>query len=137
MAKSGRSCSTSILLFGLLVVLAGFLMMKTCGGSASSSNSAVTATISSALAYLKEVPEISWVEFEGNEAYLGFSTIPDDFEAVVNLAALNANRAIGRGAHVWAVDANKAKPGWRPGDAGFICEATARHGKVEDSSCGR
>lgn len=95
-----------------------------------------TQAASGALAYLNtEVPEVAWVEVEGNEAFIGFKERPSDLGAVVYAAAFHGNRAIGFGFHVWAVDATVAQKGWRPGDPGFICEATVRKGKVTDNSC--
>ena len=50
------------------------------------------------LAYLRtDLKEIAWVEFDRNDVYIGFSTVPSDsaFLVVVNAAAVNGNRALG------------------------------------------
>ena len=90
-----------------------------------------------ALAYLTDgtVSEVQWVEHNGNSVYVGFSPKPSDLRWVINGAALKCNKAIDFGCHVWAVDARRVSRPWRPGQAGLICEATARHGKVTDSNC--
>lgn len=120
----------------VVLVLAAFFLMGSIGGDGRSSRSDRTAKAAAALAYLPtEVPEVKWVEVDGNNAYVGFSPVPGDIRGVVNGAAFNGNRAIGFGFHVWAVNANTASKGWRPGAAGLICEATARKGRVTDSSC--
>ena len=89
--------------------------------------------LKSRLAYLKDIPEIAWVEFDGNNVYIGFKERPSDLRTIVNGAALWGNKAYGFGVHVWAVEARYR--GWRPGEGPYYCEATARYGKVQDSSC--
>jgi hypothetical protein len=84
------------------------------------------------LAYLKDIPEISWVKFNRNNVYLGFSRVPKDLPSIVGGAALFGNRAYGFGVHVWAVPADN--PNWKVGDP-YYCEATGRYGKVQDNSC--
>ena len=91
------------------------------------------AALENRLAYLKDIPEIAWVEFDGNDVYIGFKQRPSDLRAIVNAAAVWGNRAYGFGVHVWAVEAKYR--GWRPGNAPYYCEATARYGKIQDSSC--
>jgi hypothetical protein len=86
------------------------------------------------LSYLDEVSEISWVEIDGNNVYIGFRSIPEDYDMIVRAAAFHGNNAIDFGVHVWAIDAKYT--GWRPGQGKpFICEATARYGRVQDSNC--
>ena len=87
------------------------------------------------LAYLEGLAGVAWVEVDGNDAYIGFHSVPSDLRTVVNGAAFQGNRATGFGFHAWAVDARRSSPGWRPGQAGFVCSATARHGRVESSDC--
>ena len=89
--------------------------------------------LKSRLEYLKDIPEIAWVEFDGNNVYIGFKKRPSDLRTIVNAAALWGNKAYGFGVHVWAVEARLR--GWRPGEGPYYCEATARYGKVQDSSC--
>jgi len=81
------------------------------------------------LAYLKDIPEISWVEFDDNNVYIGFIKPPPDLRVIINGAAAHGNRAYGRGVHIWAVEAKYKH--WRPGDGPFYCSATARYGKLE------
>ena len=86
--------------------------------------------IRSELSYLMtEVDEIEWIEVDSNVVYVGFEPLPSDWEMIIKGAALRANRAIGSGAHVWAVKA--ANKGWRPGDSSYYGEVTARYGKIE------
>ena len=86
-----------------------------------------------ALAYLKEIQEIGWVEFEENNVYIGWKSIPGDFGMINRAAAAIGNNAIQFGTHFWSVKDDQK--GWRPGDAPYYCATTARGGKVKDSSC--
>jgi len=85
------------------------------------------------LEYLKDIPEISCVEFDDNDVYIGFSTRPLDLRIIVNAAAVHGNNAYGSGVHVWAV--NASQKGWRPGDGSYCCTATARGGRIKKSDC--
>ena len=86
------------------------------------------------LTYLNDIPEISWVEFDGNDVYIGFNKRPSDLGSIVRGAAAFGNKAYGFGVHVWAVPA--AEKGWRPGKgSNSYCSATGRYGKVEKSNC--
>lgn len=93
--------------------------------------------VRSALAHLDDrelLPEVAWWEVDGNDVYIGVR-LPADLQSIVNPAALHCQQALDRGCHAWAVDASASSRGWRPGDPGALCEATARYGRVEDSSC--
>ena len=90
-------------------------------------------SIKKSLSYLNDIPEVEWVEVDGNDVYIGFKERPSDLKLIIHAAAINGNRAHGFGVHVWAVDAKYA--GWRPGAGPYWCTATARHGKITDSSC--
>ena len=85
------------------------------------------------LAYLNNIPEISWVEFDGNNAYIGFKKYPPDLRLIMSSAALIGNKANGFGVHLWAVEATQR--GWRPGKGHYYCECTARYGKIQNNSC--
>ncbi len=85
------------------------------------------------LAYLNELPDIEWVEFEQNSVYIGWKRLPEDFIEINHQAALKGNAAIDFGAHVWSVPAKSTR--WRPGHGAYYCETTARKGKIHHSSC--
>jgi hypothetical protein len=85
------------------------------------------------LSYLSDIPEISWVEIENNNVFIGFNTIPTDLSIIVRGAAVQGNLAYGFGVHVWAVKAEDHN--WRPGSGPYYCEATARSGKITKSNC--
>jgi predicted nucleic acid-binding Zn ribbon protein len=95
----------------------------------SSTSDIQTQTLHKELQYLSDIPEIAWFEIEGNNVYVGFNTLPEDWEMIIKGAALRGNQAINFGCHVWAVDAQKK--GWRPGDSSFFGEFSARYGKIE------
>ncbi len=81
-----------------------------------------------ALSYLNDIPEVSWVEFDNNTVYVGFSELPDDWELIIKMAALNGNKATDFGCHVWATPAKqKNKPVDKRRYYGTV---TARYGKV-------
>ena len=86
--------------------------------------------LAEALAYLNEIDDVTWVEVDSNNAYLGFASVPEDLALIVNAAAMNGNEVLGLGVHVWAVQADL---GWRPGQPGLLCEATARGGQFENT----
>lgn len=91
------------------------------------------AALEARLAYLKDIPEISWVEFDKNDVYIGFKKRTLDLKTIVHAAAVHGNNAYGSGVHVWAVEA--MRKGWRPGDGPYYCVATARGGRIKDSDC--
>lgn len=86
------------------------------------------------LSYLRELPEVTWIEVDDNNVFIGWHRIPADFRSV-NIAAANlGNRTIDFGVHIWSLKSSQS--GWRPGDpGGYICETTARHGQIEHTSC--
>lgn len=85
-----------------------------------------------ALAYLKDIPEVEWVEFERDAVYIGWESLPPDFRMINRAAAMIGNRTVGRTVRVWSVRGFK---GWRPGNWPHLCKTTARGGVVKDSSC--
>jgi hypothetical protein len=111
-----------------VLVLCGRLMDDSSGPQEKSTGRDY-ASLERKLAYLNDIDEVSWVEFDANNVYVGFERRPADLSAIVNAAAVNGNRALGFGVHVWAVPGRR---GWRPGDGTYYCEATARHGELED-----
>jgi len=84
------------------------------------------------LAYLNEIPDVAWVEFEQNNVYIGFRRVPSDLRNIVNGAAFAGNKEID-GVHVWAVPEDQR--GFKPGSGPYICSATARYGKVQKNNC--
>ena len=112
------------------VCVAAIVWTTGCTEYSSSRTSDKEGKLESTVAYLKDIDEVSWVEVEGNDVYIGFKSRPSDLTAIVGAAALHGNRATGFGVHVWAVDAKHT--GWRPGSGPYFLELTARHGKIED-----
>ena len=86
--------------------------------------------LAEALAYLNDVDDVTWMEVDRNNVYLGFGVVSEDLALIVNDAAMNGNEVLGLGVHVWAVQADL---GWRPGQPGLLCEATARGGQFENT----
>ena len=68
--------------------------------------------------YLTDIPEVSWIEVEQNDVYIGWNSIPSDFDMINRFAAMIGNRAINFGVHVWSIQASKK--GWRPGDSSYL-----------------
>ncbi len=79
------------------------------------------------LAYLNDIEGVAQVAFERNNVFIGFETLPDDYESIVRAAAFHGNKALGRRVHVWACkyDAEIAPDRWP-----VYCFATAQNGKV-------
>lgn len=133
---------TSRLAIVLLILLFVFVVLPLLGhikrsaeryGSRRTKPSSTSVTQSQVLreelSYLSDIPEVAWIEIERNNVYVGFYSLPDDWEMIIKGAALRGNKAINFGCHVWTVDANKK--GWRPGDSPFYGEFSARYGKLE------
>jgi hypothetical protein len=118
-----------IFLFLLIIVLTfkyGFQ------GSSDKRSSTKNIKLSSALSYLNEMNEVKWIDIDDNDVYIGFDPLPSDYKIVCKAAALNGNKAINFGVHVWAINASKYHKGWRPGDGTYYYETTARYGKIQD-----
>lgn len=80
------------------------------------------------LDYLYEIPEISWVKFERNSVYIGFTSVPSDLTLILGAAAFHGNKAIDFGVHVYAYDARRYGP---TTGGNFFKGATCRYGKVK------
>ncbi len=78
----------------ILVVAAG------CGGDAPEDNSALR----DRMQYLLNLDEVSWIDFEGGNVYVGFARRPPDLANIVNSATVLANRAHGKKVHLFAVE---------------------------------
>lgn len=91
------------------------------------------AALEKRLAYLKDLPEASWVDFDSNNVYVGFKSRPRDICGIINAAALWGNRAYGSGVHVYAFtsDSRNLPAHKRP----CYGVATARYGKIEKNTC--
>lgn len=103
--------------------------------AADSEMTARRAAIVAALAYLDDLDEVTAVKVPDrglrNNVLIGFASQPADLPMVVAGAALKANKAIGFGVHVWAVPPGQTSlPPER-----YLCEATARSGRITDNSC--
>ena len=110
----------------IILVVAGFVFPCMVFGGDSNA-------LAKRLAYLKDLPEISWVKFDDNNVYIGFNTRPSDLRMIVNAAAIHGNRALGFGVHVWAV--RDFQMDFHPRWDSSYCTATARHGKLQKSDC--
>lgn len=88
------------------------------------------AALKKSLAYLEKIDDVAWVEFDSNNVYVGFRSKPGDLAIIVNAAAVGGNNAYGFGVHVWAISSEHK--GWRPGSGPYLCEATARYGKLNN-----
>lgn len=78
-----------------------------------------------------DMDEVDWVEYDGNEVYVGFNKFPSDLKPMINAWALQANWALDFGVRVFAV--LNAPKGWRPGDkSNGLYIGAARHGKIEN-----
>lgn len=80
------------------------------------------------LDYLYEIDEVSWVKFERNSVYIGFSSVPSDLTTILGFAAFHGNKAIDFGVHVYAYDACRYGP---TTGGNFFKGATCRYGKVK------
>jgi len=79
---------------------------------------------------IRALPQVRWVETDGNTIYIGFSDFPDDTRQLIRAWALQANARTEQGVHVWAVQG--VPRGWRPGEAGRFITTTARGGTIRE-----
>ena len=79
------------------------------------------------LAYLNDIEGVAQVAFEQNNVFIGFETLPDDYEVIVRAAAVHGNKALGRRVHVWACKYVADQP---PRSWPWYCFATGQNGKV-------
>lgn len=89
-----------------------------------------------AVAYLRNVPGVAWIHVNDNRVGIGWKSRPSDLGVITRAAAVNGNRALGFGVHVWSVNAKGHTTPTDPTTLPIICTATARNGKVTDSDCG-
>ena len=61
--------------------------------------------IKSRLAYLQDIPEVSWTVFVKNRVYIGFSKEIADMVSLCRYAAIHGNEACGCSVSVYAVSA--------------------------------
>ena len=117
--RSGFAIGSAVLL--ALVVGAG---AAACGGGGGGEvdNTALRERMS----YLGNLAEVSWVDFESGNVFIGFDERPPGLAVLVNTAAATAHKTHGKKVHVYAV--RGSQPGWRPGDGGVLCEASVKLG---------
>jgi len=107
-------------LLALLVLVGGFVLLSVFSEDNTLSREA---GLKSALAYLNAIPEVKWVEFERNTVHLGVEPLPDDIKLIAHAAAMNGEKAINFGVHVWVHPANDRNKYYGTATA-------ARHGKI-------
>lgn len=75
-----------------------------------------------------EIPEIRWMEFDGNSIYIGFNPIPSDVRTILGFWAFGGWKRINFGCHIYAYDASRYSP---TTDGNFFAGATCRYGKTK------
>lgn len=75
-----------------------------------------------------EIPEIRWMEFDGNSIYIGFNPIPSDVRTILGFWAFGGWKRINFGCHIYAYDASRYNP---TTDGNFFAGATCRYGKTK------
>jgi hypothetical protein len=122
--RAGIVMKQALLIMGLVVCL-----FITPAWSSAKDQSA----LASSLAYLFDLPQVAWVEYDQNRVYLGFTTVGPDVLQIVRTAAINGSKAYGAQVQVWGVRVEYG--GWRPGDLPYICTAIGDRGEVTSSNC--
>lgn len=95
------------------------------------------------LQYLKELPEVSWVVYDGNDVFIGLKYLPDDVDIITNAAAVHASKAYGGRVEVWSIsDRYREWRPWRPhnpdgtkNDGKYYCRAAADMGVLGERQC--
>ncbi len=83
--------------------------------------------------YLKEIPEVKWVNVKRNSVIVGWKGFSPKFNMINTKAALKDTQATGRTVHVWSV--RHTQKNWITGTRHFLCKTTARNGQVKETSC--
>jgi ABC-type oligopeptide transport system substrate-binding subunit len=117
--------SASIVGFVLFACVPGSNNSSSSSGAPRSSSSVSSSTFN----YLNDINEVAWVQLNGNNLYIGFTSFPSDVAAIIRAAALTGNRETNFGFHVWAVEASRRDYAQNPG--GRFFEVTARNGRIE------
>lgn len=88
-----------------------------------------------ALIYLKSVPEISWIEVEGNTIILGWKGYPTNFSRINRTAAKKVSRKVRGEIKVYSV--KEHLKGWRPKkDAlAHLCHSLGKGGRLMFTNC--
>ena len=85
-----------------------------------------------ATSYLAQREDVKWIEYQGNEIYIGFYPFPADYSYICNHAAEIGNKAMDFGCRVYAYDASKHRS--LIGNTHDYTYMTAwRYGQKEDS----
>ena len=67
-----------------------------------------------ALSYLSNVSSVAWYEIDGNDIYVGFWFLSDDWRMIIKGVALKGSNALNSRCQVFAMDADKeAWRAWR------------------------
>ena len=82
------------------IMLISFFLSITLVFSAHAQNQTA---LENRLAYLNDLPEISWVKFDKNKVYIGVNKVSSDLGSIVRYAAVFGNKAYGLIVNVWAV----------------------------------
>ena len=90
------------------------------------------AALKERLSYLKDLPEVSWVEFEPANVFIGFSKFPEDLKQIMNAAAVLGSKSFGFDIYVWACRADD--PGWRPGSSPCHYSVMTRNGVPQENN---
>ncbi len=87
-----------------------------------------------ALTYLRAVPEVAWVKFEGQNVLIGWEGLPKNFAQINKTAAKNAARALHNEVTVYALRAEQTS--LKVGEEeSYLCKTTANPQEIVDSNC--
>ena len=117
----------AIILFGMLYNL------LTKGSATAILTPSQSRTLADAYAYLKEQPDVAWVETQDNNVYIGFRSKPEDLSTVVRAAAFVGRSAVNETVHVWAVDGTQLH--WRPSNGNgtyWLCGTAHQDGTYHE-----
>lgn len=118
-----------VLSFVLLFIIGGVCILSIPTSDAARH----PAALQERLAYLKDLPDVSWVEFVTNNVYIGLKDKPENIKTVVGDAAVAGSRVYGFTVHVFAVD--EKYRGVEPRKRPYLCKATARRGEIRENTC--
>ena len=87
-----------------------------------------------ALTYLRAVPEVAWVKFEGHNVLIGWQSPPRNFAQINITAAKRAARALHNEVTVYSLRAEQTS--LKEGDEeSYLCKTTANPQEIVESNC--
>jgi len=87
-----------------------------------------------ALTYLRAVPEVAWLKFEGEKVLIGWEGLPKKFAQINKVAAMRAARALHNEVTVYSLHAEQSSLK-ADEEESYLCKTTANPQEIVESNC--